>query len=139
MKYDPSLPWREVSGGGFNDHIGPIHFAQVGEGEYHFALALELRHMNATGVAHGGLMMSVADTGMGTSAFTAAGSKPVATIDFECDFLAPGKLGQMLHGMATVVRKARELLFMQSNLYADERHVMRASGIWVVRSGGGKS
>ena len=73
MKYDPTLPWRNVLGGGFNDHIGPVMFAQVGADEYHFALALEDRHMNSVGVAHGGLMMSVADTGMGTSAFTAAG------------------------------------------------------------------
>jgi len=139
MKYDPTLPWRPVTGGGFNDHIGPIMFAQVGQDEYHFAVQLEDRHMNSTGVAHGGLMMSVVDTGMGTSAYTAAGQKPVATIDFECDFIAPGKNGQMLHGQATVVRKAREFLFMQGDLYADTRQVLRASGIWVIRSGGGQA
>jgi len=139
MKYDPTLPWRPVTGGGFNDLIGPVSFAQVGEGDYRFALMLEERHMNSTGVCHGGALMSLADTGMGTSAFTAAGHKPVATIDFECDFLAPGKLGQMLHGKAMVVRKAREFLFMQGDLYADARHVLRTSGIWVIRSGGGAS
>ena len=138
MKYDPSLPWRDIQGGGFNDHIGPVRFAQVGQEEYHFALQLEDRHMNSIGVAHGGLTMSVADAGMGTSAFTAAGQKAVATIDFECDFLAPAKNGQMLHGQAKVVRKAREFLFLQGDLYADTRHVLRASGIWVIRSGGGK-
>ncbi len=138
MKFDPSLPWRDIKGEGFNALIGPIRFAQVGEDEWRFALELEERHMNSVGVAHGGLLMSVADTGLGTSAFTAAGSKPVATIDFECDFLAPGKNGQMIHGVAKVVRKAREFLFMQGDLYADERHVMRVSGIWVIRSGGGK-
>lgn len=137
MKYDPTLPWRLVTGGGFNDHIGPVSFAQVGQDDYRFALLLEERHMNAVGVCHGGAMMSLADTGMGTSAFTAAGQRPVATIDFECDFLAPGKLGQMLHGQAKVVRKAREFLFMQSEIYADARHVLRASGIWVIRSGDG--
>ncbi len=139
MKYDPTLPWRDIEGEGFNDHVGPIRFAQVGEAAYHFALSLEARHMNSVGVAHGGLMMTVADAGMGTSAFTAAGQRAVATIDFECDFLAPGKLGQMLHGKAHVVRKAREFLFMQADLYADTRHVLRASGIWAIRSGGGKA
>lgn len=139
MKYDPSLPWRDIEGGGFNAYIGPIRFAQVDAETYHFALLLEERHMNSVGVAHGGLMMTVADAGMGTSAFTAAGQKAVATIDFECDFLAPGKLGQMLHGKAQVVRKAREFLFMQSDLFADTRHVLRASGIWAIRSGGGKA
>ncbi len=139
MKYDPTLPWRSLMGGGFNDYVGPVMFAQVGEGDYRFALQLEDRHMNSTGVAHGGLMMTVADAGIGTSAFTAAGEKPVATIDFECDFIAPGKNGQMLHGQAKVVRKAREFLFMQGDLYADTRHVLRASGIWVIRAGGGKA
>ncbi len=138
MKFDPSLPWRDIKGEGFNALIGPMQFAQVDEAEWRFALKLEDRHMNSVGVAHGGLLMSIADTGLGTSAFTAAGSKPVATIDFECDFLAPGKNGQMIHGIAKVVRKAREFLFMQGDLYADERHVLRVSGIWVIRSGGGK-
>lgn len=133
MKYDATLPWRDIKREGFNDHIGPIRFAEVAEHDFRVALALDDRHMNSAGVCHGGVLMSVADTGMGTAAFTTAGSA-VATIDFECDFLAAAKNGQLLHGVCSVARAAREFLFMEGDFYAGERRVLRASGIWVVRS-----
>ena len=30
MDFDPALPWREIRGGGFNAHIGPIRVADLG-------------------------------------------------------------------------------------------------------------
>lgn len=132
MKFNPSLPWRDIKTDGFNGLVGPIRFAEAGENDFRVALQLDERHMNSVGVCHGGLLMSVGDTGMGTSAYTAAGSA-VATIDFECDFLAAAKLGQMLHGQCKVARSARELIFMEGELFADDRRVLRMSGIWVVR------
>lgn len=134
MKYDASLPWRDIRAEGFNAHIGPIRFAESEEdGIFYAALSLDDRHMNSVGVCHGGVLMSLADAGMGTSAYTTAGNA-VATIDFECDFLAAAKNGQRLFGQCRVARKARELLFMESDFYAGERRVLRASGIWIVRS-----
>ena len=131
MKYDPDLSWRDLTGQGFQDLIGPIQLAELSAGEMAFALKLDDRHTNANGVCHGGVMMSVADSCMGACAFAGAGS-PVATIDFECDFLAPGRIGDMLHGTAKVARKARHIIFMESDLYSGERRVLRASGIWAV-------
>ena len=131
MKYDPSLPWRDLTGLGFQELIGPIQLASLPESQMAFALQLDARHTNANGVCHGGVMMSVADSSMGACAFASAG-RPVATIDFECDFLAAGKIGEMLHGTAKIARKARNVIFMESDLYSGERRVMRASGIWAV-------
>lgn len=133
MKYDPDLPWRDLTGQGFQDLIGPIQLAELAVGTMAFALKLDDRHTNTNGVCHGGVIMSVADSAMGACAFAGAGS-PVATIDFECDFLAPGKIGEMLHGTAKIARKAQHFIFMESDLYSGERRVMRASGIWAVLS-----
>lgn len=132
MDYDPSLPWRDVEGEGFNAHVGPIQVADLGE-EWRFALKLDARHMNSAGVCHGGLQMSLADCGLGTCAYFAAGKRSVATIDFEAHFLAAAKEGQMLHGAARVARKAREFLFMEGQLWSGERQVLRCSGIWAIR------
>jgi len=131
VRYDPSLPWRDLTGLGFQDLIGPIQLAELPGGDMAFALQLDDRHTNANGVCHGGVMMSVADSSMGACAYAQIGT-PVATIDFECDFLAAGKIGEMLHGTAKVARKARNIIFMESDLYSGERRVLRASGIWAV-------
>lgn len=136
VQFDPSLPWRDIRGEGFNIYIGPIQVAKLDGDELRFALRLDDRHMNSSSVCHGGVLMSVADSGLGTCAWYAAGENPVATIDFEADFLAAAKNGQMLHGVARVIRKAREFLFMEGDLWSGERQVMRCSGIWVVRSTG---
>ena len=137
MQYDASLPWRDVVGEGFNAFIGPIRVAEL-EGELRFALQLEDRHMNSASVCHGGVMMSLADTGLGTAAWIGAGRSPVATIDFECDFMAAAKNGQLMHGVGRVARKAREFLFMEGDVWAGERRVLRCSGIWAIRTTGRK-
>ena len=131
MTYDPSLEWRDIKGRGFQDLIGPIQLADLPGGDLAFALQLDDRHTNANGVCHGGVLMSVADSSMGSCAFASAG-RPVATIDFECDFLAAAKIGTMLYGTAKVARRARNFIFMEADLHAGERRVLRASGIWAV-------
>jgi len=131
VTYDPLLEWRDIKGYGFQELIGPIQLADLPRGEMAFALKLDDRHTNANGVCHGGVMMSVADSSMGSCAFASAG-KPVATIDFECDFLAAGKIGEMLYGTAKIARKARNFIFMEADMYCGERRVLRASGIWAV-------
>ena len=131
MMYDDSLPWRDITGQGFHALLGPIQIAEMPDGTMPFALLLDDRHTNANGVCHGGVMMSVADSAMGSCAFHAA-QNPVATVDFECDFLAAGRIGDRLHGIAKIARKARNIVFMESDLYSNDRRVMRASGIWAI-------
>lgn len=131
MKYDPTLPWRDIHGLGFHELIGPIQVAELPGGELAYSLLLDDRHTNANGVCHGGVMMSVVDSGLGSCAFAAAGG-PVATIDFECDFLAAAQIGERVHGVAKVARKARNFIFMEGELYSGERRVLRVSGIWAI-------
>lgn len=131
MQYDPTLAWRDVSASGFNRLIGPIQVADQPDGSMLFAQQLDDRHTNANGVCHGGVMMSVADSAMGACAGAAAGG-PVATIDFECDFLAAAKIGERIHGIANVARKARNFIFMECDMYSGERRVLRVSGIWAI-------
>lgn len=131
MNYDPSLPWRDIHGQGFHKLIGPIQIAEQPDGTVPFALMLDDRHTNANGVCHGGVLMSVADSAMGSCAFIVA-KGPVATIDFECDFLAAAKIGERLYGLAKVARKARNFIFMESDLYSGDRRVLRVSGIWAI-------
>lgn len=131
MKYDPSLPWRDVRGFGFQETLGPVQVADYADGTLPYALMLDDRHTNANGVCHGGVLMSIADTGMGACAFATAG-KPVATIDFECDFMAAAPIGERVYGLAKVARKARNFIFMESDLYSNERRLLRISGIWAI-------
>lgn len=139
MDFDPSLPWRQITSKGFNQHIGPIRFARAGENEWQGLLPLDERHTNAWGVCHGGTTMTVADATMGTATFEAGGGRRCATLEMNTHFLAPAKIGQRLLSVATQMRGVRDLSFMSCEIWAlhDEgsRRVMRASGIWKYLAG----
>ena len=135
MDLDPALDWRDVKGSGFNAHIGPIRFAARGPARYAAALELNAIHINVGGVAHGGVLLSLADVAMGTASFQAAGGRPCATISFDAQFLAAAKEGQTLLAEATQSRMVRDLSFMECTLHAGGRQVMRAAGIWKYLAG----
>ena len=130
MNYDPGLPWRDVRGAGFNAHIGQIEFAPLGANQWCVTVLLDERHVNVGGVCHGGMLLSLADVAMGASTFIAGGGHPCATIQLDSHFLAAAKAGQRLIAVATQLRKVRELSFMQCEIWAEGRQVMRASGTW---------
>ena len=130
MEYDPNLPWRDVRGEGYNALIGPIRFASLGGNQWCATVVLDARHINVGGVCHGGMLLSLADVAMGASTFAAGGGHPCATIQMDSHFLAAAKAGQRLLAVATQLRKVRELSFMQCEVWAEGRQVMRASGTW---------
>ena len=136
MDYDPTLPWKDIQDGGFNSHIGPMRCARDGDG-WLCALMLEDRHINFGGVCHGGVCMALADVCMGVGAFSSMDRAPCATIDFDAHFLAGARKGQWLIGRSRLNRATSGVAFMQCELWAGGRQVMRASGIWKVLGGRG--
>ncbi|MEM1278168.1 MAG: PaaI family thioesterase [Pseudomonadota bacterium] len=135
MRYDPTLPWRDLTYEGFNRHIGPLRVVRAGENEWQGTLALDARHRNAGGVCHGGATMTLADVTMGTASFEAGGKRPCATIEMSSHFLSAAKLDQRILAVATQMRLVRDLSFMSCEVWAigpeeDARLVLRASGIW---------
>lgn len=130
MDDDSTLPWRDIRGSGFNAHIGPVRFAKVDETTWKAALVLDERHMNTGGVCHGGVLLTLADTAMGTSTFEAGGGRPCATIQLDSHFVAAAKPGQTLVATARQVRAVSGLSFMSCEIVAGGRQVFRASGVW---------
>lgn len=127
-----SLDWRVLRPSGFNAHTGPMYFASAGENEWFVTLELDERHMNHGGFCHGGVLLTLADTSMGTAAFEAAGKRFCATVGLQSHFIAMAKRGQTLIAHARLDRMAGGLAFMQAELHAGGRLCMRASGIWKV-------
>ncbi|MEL6478221.1 MAG: PaaI family thioesterase [Pseudomonadota bacterium] len=134
MQFDPNLPWRNLKGEGFNDHIGPVRFARAGETLWHATLVVDHRHRNSGGVCHGGVSMTLADLAMGAASYEAGGSRPCSTIQMDSHFIAAGKEGQRLLAAATQLRLVRDLSFMRCDIWAigeeTTRQVLRASGVW---------
>ena len=132
LEFDASLAYRPIQMERFNALIGPILFAANSESEWRFYLDLDDRHANVGGVCHGGVLMSLADIGMGAAAFRAVGRRPVATIAFNAQFVSAAKSGGRVHGRSNLIRWVKEIVFMESDLWFQDRQVMNATGIWKV-------
>ncbi|MGR3455440.1 PaaI family thioesterase [Pseudooceanicola sp.] len=125
----PGAGWEQIDDIGFLDLVGPIWRRRVGD-VYHYGFTAEPRHTNLNGVVQGGMMMTLADRGMGRTVRMAHGDKPVATVHFSYDFIAPALIGHFLELHPKITNQTGALVFMESVVMDGDRMIGRANGVW---------
>jgi acyl-coenzyme A thioesterase PaaI-like protein len=123
--------FRDISKVGYMKHNGGLEFRKISDTEYEFTTVLQDFHMNASGTTHGGYIMSVLDSGMGTSAHQFIGGVAV-TISLNTNFIGASKPGDKILGYAKMKKQTSSLLFMYGELKCDDRLLATAEGIWKV-------
>lgn len=113
--------------GPFTEPLGPLFIRDDGSG---FAFRATMRHCNARGVVHGGMLMTFADQALGLTVQRALGSLDVATVSLNCDLVAGAVPGDLIEGEAEVTRISRSIVFVRGTLRCGERILMNASGLW---------
>ena len=88
--------------------------------------------MNSSGSLHGGVLMSFADIAMSQAARAASGSQSCSTISLTCDFVGPGKLGDVAEARVRVTRQTRTLIFLTAEFVVGERVLGVATGLWKI-------
>ena len=125
--------FQQVSLVGFMKHNGGLEFRALSESEYQFRARVQDIHLNPGGITHGGFIMSLMDSGMGTAAHRALGAPArAATISFDVKFISASGTEDLLLGTAKVLRKTRSLVFMQGEIRCGEELIATAEGIWKV-------
>lgn len=114
----------------FNTHVGTIHEKGTAP-EKTYALPLAPHHANLNGVLHGGVMFSFADAIMGLTLEEEA-KRLTATISLNVEFVGNRSPGGWLEGRPQLVRLARTVAFLRSDILSDGRLLMTASGVWRV-------
>ena len=123
--------WRPVRNDGFIGLVGPIYRREHGE-RWQFGFRAEGKHANLRQVVQGGMLMTFADRALGRNAWKAAADKPVATIQFDMQFVSAGEIGAFIEIEPEVVRRTSSLVFMRGTLTAGERVVATCNGIWKI-------
>jgi uncharacterized protein (TIGR00369 family) len=96
-------------------------------------LRLALPHTNSRGLAHGGLISSLADNAMGASCgHVIGGGTRLATASLTVDFVGSARIGQWLHVEPDVIKTGRTLCFAQCLVTADGVICARASATFSV-------
>ena len=117
---------------GFMKHNGGLLFKTISEKEYQFKTTLKENHLNAAGIAHGGFIAAFVDAGAGTAAHRSATDSQCVTISLELKFISTIKLGQELIGKTIIQKKTKSMVFLTCELYASNKIVATASGIWKI-------
>ena len=123
--------FRNISKVGFMKHNGGLEFRKISNDEYEFKTEIQDYHINAGGVTHGGFIMSMLDSGMGTAAHQVIEGKAV-TISLNTNFIGGSKAGDKIIGFAKIKKKTRSLIFMYGDLKCEDKLLASAEGIWKI-------
>ena len=125
--------WTPRTLPGFAGLVGPLWTRREGD-DWAYAILVEDRHQNPAGVAHGGLVSTLADHALSAIAWEANARKPCITIALDVRFLAPARAGELLVARGQVVRQTGSLAFLEGRVTVGDRDVATASAILSVRS-----
>lgn len=120
----------------FMEMIGPVYVKSVGKARI-VALRIAEKHLNNAGIAHGGMLVTLADSALGINlSYRDEPPRRMVTVNLSTDFLQPAVLGDWLEAHVTIQRVGMHLAFASCNLQTGTKHVLRTSGVFaILRSG----
>ncbi len=102
----------------FVEHLG-IELEALGDGWCEAGLKLVDWHLQQTGVAHAGVVATLADHCAGAAAFTQLGAdERVVTVEYKINLLR-GAQGERLRCRAQVLKRGQTLTVVESEVHAE--------------------
>jgi acyl-coenzyme A thioesterase PaaI-like protein len=120
--------WECLTDNPFSLLVGPIWQRHTGA-DFEFAIATCERHGNRRGVVHGGAITTLADHAMGVGARLICGDRALSTVNLEVQFLAAGRVRELLHTVPRVMRTTRSLIFMRCDIFSADTLTACAAAI----------
>lgn len=112
--------------------IGPFYARREAEGDYSYAFRVGEQHTNVNEIAHGGMLMSFADSVVANAAFAANDGMPAVTLSMNTTFLAPGRIGDLVECRPRLVRRTREIIFVDADFQASGTTLLTVKSLWKV-------
>lgn len=117
--------------GAFSRHNGPFFYKADAE-TFYLGFRVLGRHCNSFGVAHGGMLMTLADRLLAT-AIGRLGARRMLTVRMTTDFIGMARTGEWVEGTARVTRAGKSLVFVEGSAeVTGGRPVFTASGVFKV-------
>ena len=110
---------------GFRQLVG-YEVETIEEGAAILVLELDDRHLNRTGITHGGVISTLIDAAMGYAGCYAEGEaalRRAATLSFTTSFLRPTKTGK-IRARATVKPGGRQIFFATAEVHDEAGHLV---------------
>ena len=125
LRFDRASPYLDL--------IGPLYMRSDGE-RLTLGMAVEERHCNRRGTAHGGLLTSLADVALGYAAgHGAEDGRQLTTAALSVQFLGAAHLGDWVESTAEILKLGSRIAYATCFLTAKHHRIVQASGIFSVR------
>lgn len=117
----------------FGELIG-LRFIQAEKGTSRCSIEVDHKLLNPHGVVHGGVIYSMADTGMGAALYTRLGeSESCATIEIKIAYFKPVASGTLVCD-SKVIHKSKRIATLESEIRNGEQLVAKAMGTFFIIS-----
>jgi acyl-coenzyme A thioesterase 13 len=114
----------------FLDAVGPFYYRRDGA-RLIIGLRILEKHANARGVAHGGLLMTLADIALGyNTAYQEDPPASLVTASLTADFAGAAKLGDWVEAHVDVQKSGKRLAFANAYLMVGDERILRASAVF---------
>jgi uncharacterized protein (TIGR00369 family) len=127
MGYTPFVPASP-----FMSVMGPLYQRPGDDATVVIALRVVPEHTNMHGMAHGGMLASLADNALGYNV-SHAGQHPIVTVHMSIDYLSSTCPGDWLEAHVSVQKRGKQLSFAECRLLVSGCCVLKASGIFSAR------
>lgn len=116
----------------FTDLLGPI-YQKKSSSCVVIGLHVEEKHCNARGIAHGGVLGTLADIAMGYSAaFSTEPPTPIVTASQTIDYAGKAEKGDWIEVHTDVQKLGRGMAFTNCYFHVGSKRVARASAVFSV-------
>jgi acyl-coenzyme A thioesterase PaaI-like protein len=117
--------------------LGPWFYKSVthsdGRSEKVFGIRIEDKHTNIWGSAHGGMLISMADSALGYNLSRATNPpQNLVTVHFSADFLASPKPGDWVHTEIKIHKIGVKMSFADCYLKVGDKLILRTSAVFTV-------
>jgi len=128
---------RIERGGHFLSSLGPLYAKRTETGLV-IAMRIEEKHLNTRGIAHGGMLVTLADSALGIAvanharerAAENAAPRSFVTVNLSVDFIASAHEGDFVEAHVGIEKVGARLAFATCFLHVGKRRVLRASGVF---------
>ena len=115
----------------FLDTIGPLFCRKDPEHGLVIGLRIAEKHANARRIAHGGLLLTLADIALGyRTAFAQDPPTGMITASLSADFAGSAKIGDWVEAHVDIQKIGGRLIFANAFLLVDGERIVRASAVF---------
>ncbi len=119
-------------GGPFLHLFGPLYVKDAG-GVPVIGVRIVEKHLNVRGIAHGGMLVTLADSALGiVLSLSQPSPRPMVSVNLSVDFAEAARPGDWVEAHVDIQKVGQRLAFANCYLSVGERRILRASGVFAV-------